>query len=62
MSGYLHKGETATIKDNRGSGEKVSWLEEDLALPLFLFHFEPFRSLTRGGLAGLAGGLWGGLL
>lgn len=59
-------GATVTIrgKDNKGTREKESWLLADLTRPwpLFLFHLDPFLSRTRGGFAGLAGGLRAGLL
>lgn len=66
ITSYLHMGATVTIKgmDNKGSREKVSWLVADRTRPwpLFLFHLDPFLSLTLGGFAGLAAGLRGGLL
>lgn len=66
ISSYLHKGATVATKGkhNKESREKVGGLEADLTLPwpLFLFHLDPFRSRTRGGLAGLDTGLCGGLL
>lgn len=66
ITSYLHMGATVTIKgmDISGSMAKVSWLvaERTRPWPLFLFHLDPFLSLTRGGFAGLVAGLRGGLL
>ena len=66
ISSYLHRGATVAMKGkhNKESGEKVGGPDADLTRPwpLFLFHLDPFLSRTRGGFAGLAAGLRGGLL
>lgn len=66
ITSYLHMGAVVPIRDrdNKGSRETVGRLpaERTRPCPLFLFHLELFLSLTRGGFAGLAAGLRGGLL
>lgn len=66
ITSYLHMGAVVPMRDrdNKGSREKEGRLpaERTRPCPLFLFHLELFLSLTRGGFAGLAAGLRGGLL